>query len=166
MADPRKSGPQMRTANHSPLMKSLLNKMVGGGVMDNYCPYGCEDHQLDELGCCGHLIGYYAGGQTFEPRVRRKQDNRIIVSGIARTPMKAGYKLVRITTTARVYSPVPNKTLMVSRDESERHLAVVVEEERRLLAAAENIRNPILDGDWSGGAYDISPTAPKPPVNV
>lgn len=157
MADPRMYGPQQRQANHSPLMRALTRKSQG--EVANFCPFGCEDHELDENGWCGHLVGFYNGGNTYEPRIRRKADRRIIVSGKARLPMQKGFKLVRITTTARVYSPTVQESLVVKREDADRVLADVMEEERRLLEAAERVRNPVLEGEWGESVYDLSPKA-------
>jgi hypothetical protein len=154
MADPRKTGPQQRTANYSPLMKQLMASRITGDVA-NACPFGCEDHELDEKGACAHLIGFYDKGNTYEPRIKQKKDGRVIVSGKARKPMQKGFKLVRITTTARVYSPEPNKFLTVTRDETERFQVEIMEQERQLVEVAEKIRNPVLEGDWGESAYDV-----------
>lgn len=157
MADPRnETNPGMRRANHSRLMEALKNK--GSGTVVNFCPFGCEDHQLDENGWCAHLIGFYNGGNTYEPRIRRKSDKRIIVSGKARLPMEKGFVLVRITTTARVYSPKAAEHLAVKRDDADREYSEVMERERQLLEAAEKVRNPVLEGEWES-AYE-RPAAP------
>ncbi len=106
MADPRreKHGPQVRSANHSDLMKALLAASQGEKV--NFCPFGCSDQDLDESGHCYHLIGFsLPGDKAFEPlkppdaRGRRTNDGRIQ----ARQPVKKGDKLERITTCSRVY---------------------------------------------------------------
>lgn len=156
MADPRAVGPQNRKANHSPLMQALSKRSLGETV--NFCPFGCSDEQLDEQGACCHLIGFYDKGTTFEPRKRRK-DNRIITTGAKREPMQNGFVLVRITTTARVYSPTPRPELMVKKEESDKVTAQIEAEERRLLEMAERVRSPILEGVWGSTDYDQKPVA-------
>ncbi len=163
MSDPRQVGPQMRKTNHSELMKALNLRSAGEVV--NFCPYDCTDGQLDENGHCGHLIGFYNGGQTYEPRIRRKkgnrphEDGRIIVDGSKRKKMEKGFKLVRITTTARVYSSVPIKELIVRRDEIDQVQEDILRQEQDLLERAEAIRNPVLEGEWGATTYDTEPVA-------
>lgn len=161
MSDPRQVGPQLRKSNYSPLMQALSRRSAGEVV--NFCPFGCGDHELDEAGHCGHLIGFYNGGGTFEPRVRRKkgqrahEDGRIIVDGSKRQKMKGGYKLVRITSTARVYCAEPVKDLIVRRDDIDRVQEETLRQETELLERAEAIRNPVLEGDWGPTVYDAAP---------
>lgn len=172
MSDPRAVLPQNRakSANHSPLMRALVGKQVGDVV--NFCPFQCEDHQLDENGFCGHLVGFYNGGGTFEPRVmqldnKKRPTGRIITSGAHRQQMKKGFKLVKITTSARVYSPKIVDDLVPRTNEHLRGMADVMEQERQLLEFAERIRNPVLDGEWDGSVYDREPdpaAAAKPPA--
>lgn len=156
MADPRTTGPQMRSANYSPLMRALSRKSLGEIV--NFCPFGCSNDNLDELGFCGHLVGFYNGGQTYEPRIPQKTKAgrvmRIITDGSKRCPMKQGYRLVKITTTARVYSPTAIPDLVVRRDEYDKVMAEVMAKEQRLIEAADAIRNPVLDGVWGETLYD------------
>lgn len=161
MSDPRTetTGPQQRSANLSPLMKGILVERATGRRY-NGCPFGCQDHELDDHGHCAHLIGFYDKGNTYEPRVVRSNDRRIIVSGKARQPMKKGYVLARITTCARVYSPEPRKDLLVTRDDSERVANDIIEQERKLLEAAERVRSPVLEGEWGNTGYELRPAAP------
>lgn len=154
MADPRLIGPQMRSNSHSPLIRALSKANKGDVV--NFCPFGCSDHALDDLGHCGHLVGFYNGGKTFEPRMVRKKDRRIIVNGRQRRPMEVGFKLVQITTSARVYSPGLVKELVAQKDtDFDEAQGEMMNMERQLLEAAERIRNPILEGDWGETAYDF-----------
>lgn len=151
MADPRQVGPQLRKTNHSPLMQALTRK--SDGEVANFCPFGCEDHDLDDRGWCGHLVGFYDRGATYEPRVRRAGDKRVIVSGKKRMPMEKGFKLVRITTCARVYSPKLVESLVQKRDEGDRVNQEMMERERQILEQAERVRNPVLEGDWDNSEY-------------
>jgi hypothetical protein len=158
MSDPRNEpNPQQRSANLSPLMKGLLVQRATGRRY-NGCVFGCQDHELDDNGYCAHLVGFYDKGNTYEPRVVRKKDKRIVVSGAARQPMKKGFVLVRITTCARVYSPEPAKHLAVTRDDSERVQNDIMEQERKLLEAAERVRTPNLEGEWDDTGYELRPT--------
>lgn len=162
MADPRNVGPQNRKSNHSQLMVALQRKSQGEVI--NFCPFGCQDHQLDDHGYCGHLVGFYNGGSTYEPRKVRKKDKRIIVAGDQRQPMRNGFVLVRITTTARVYSPEPVKELCIVRGDYDMAQFELMEQERKLLEAAENIRNPRLEGVWGQTDYDAPAAAATPPT--
>lgn len=162
MSDPRSTATKAKSANHSELMTALLEAIFTKTVV-NRCPFGCSDDQLDQHGFCGHLVGFYNGGQTFEPRVVRKKDKRIVVDGTKRQPMKQGYRLVRITTTARVYSPTPVKELCVSTHEYDAVMAEIWDKEQKLIAAAEAVRNPVLEGVWGETLYDVRPEPPLAP---
>lgn len=165
MADPRTMGPMQRRANFSPLM-TALNRRQQGEII-NFCPFGCEESDLDENGYCGHLVGFYNGGDTFEPRVRRKADGRIITDGTNRRPMQKGFVRVKITTSARVYSPQLVRDLVPKAAGIPNEVRDSIEREKKLQAFAEQIRNPVLDGEWEGSIYDPSPLAaaatPPPP---
>lgn len=155
MADPRLTGPQVRQNNHSPLMRALAKANKGDVV--NFCPFGCSDLNLDDLGQCGHLVGFYNGGKTYEPRMVRKKDRRVIVNGRMRRPMEQGFKLVQITTSARVYSPALVKELIPQKDtDFDEGQQAMMTMERQLLEAADRIRNPVLEGDWGETAYDFT----------
>lgn len=162
MADPRQVGPQQRSANHSPLMAKLVKRSQGEVV--NECPFGCTDEELDDNGYCGHLIGFYSQGTMYEPRIRRKKDGRIIVSGAQKKPMEKGFRLVRITTSARVYSPRQDKSLVVTRDEYDKIQNEILAKERELLKAAETLRNPVLEGEWGQTDYDKPVAAAATPA--
>jgi hypothetical protein len=161
MADPRSTNPQQRRANLSPLMHRLTTRATGEVV--NFCPFGCADDQLDENGYCGHLVGFYNGGQTFEPRVPQKVSagngklrttGRIITDGTRRQPMQKGFLLVKGTTTARVYSPQPVKELVPQKNEYAGELVRTLERERQIVEFAERVRNPVLEGEWEPTSYD------------
>jgi hypothetical protein len=154
MADPREVQPQNRKDSQSPLMRALVAKKDGFVV--NFCPFGCSDGELDDNGYCGHLVGFFNGGTTYEPRVRRKKDGRIIVDGRNRRPMEKGFKLVKITTSARVYSPTLVKDLAVKQHDFDAETAAIFREEQELLAQAERVRNPVLEGTWGETDYDAA----------
>ncbi len=44
--------------------------------IENHCPFGCPDHNLDELGYCEHLLGFTSDGFVMEPLVLRRRFNR------------------------------------------------------------------------------------------
>lgn len=157
MADPRSQNPQNRRANHSPLMKALSSRQSINDVI-NFCPFGCEDHELDEHGYCGHLIGFYSKGTSFEPRVRRKKDGRVIVDGTKPRPMEKGFVRVKITTSARVYSPHLVKDLVPRENNALTELREVENRERQIEEFAEQVRNPVLEGEWDDSVYN-SPMA-------
>lgn len=48
----------------------LKAKAFSGGAVVNTCPYGCEDHQLDDRGFCKHLVGHsHPCGEEERPTV-------------------------------------------------------------------------------------------------
>lgn len=158
MADPRNVQPVNRQTGDSELMKALRNKAKGGIV--NFCPFGCEDHKLDENGACAHLVGFTNDGRNYEPRVKitaKGMTPRIITSGRKKLPLERGMKLVRITSSARVYSPKPNPALVVTRYEIDEAMQEMADREREFTELAEAIRNPQLDGDWAPSVYDYEP---------
>lgn len=133
MADPRKFGPQARSANLSELMQAKSRAAMGEKV--NFCPFGCEDREVDEHGYCRHLVGFLdVGGEIrgseiikksyvgrdFEPMRRGKGGRYSIDSYVITESEEVVNKydkvqendvLVRVTTSARVYreaiSPKP-----------------------------------------------------------
>lgn len=158
MADPRQVGPQARRNNHSPLMQALSKRSEGEQV--NFCPFGCEDHELDDKGACHHLVGYTNGGVTYEPRVR-DHTGRIFVDGTKREPLKRGsHRLVKITTSARVYDKAGKDELIVTRNVEDEFTREMGERERAIMEEAEALKNPVLDGEWAGTIYDaVDPEA-------
>ena len=145
MSDPRTTTREQRSKQGpSELMKALRNPERDGDVV-NFCPFGCGSHELDNHGYCAHLVGFTNGGTTYEPR-ELDQFGRIFTNGANRQPMKRGFKMVKITTSARVYSPESNADLSVEREYNDNDVA---RREEELLEAAESLRNPALDGEWS-----------------
>lgn len=163
MADPRITSMGDRRANLSPLMEAL-NRSDTNGV-PNFCPFGCVTEDLDERGHCGHLVGFYNGGSTYEPRCVRKRDGSVFVDGTKRQPMQKDFVLVQITTSARVYSPKLKPELSFKRGTIDRALAEVAARESAILAEAARISSPVLNGKWEGSVYDTEsldkPTDPK-----
>lgn len=154
--DPRVLSPGQRRSNHSPLLQRLMARQTGEII--NECPFGCTDEELDERGFCGHLIGFYNGGKTFEPRVRLK-DGRIIVDGTKRQPMLRGYIRKKISTTARVYRKEPVKELIPPKNNAVSEVAALMDQEKKLMEFADSMRNPVLDGEWNDSPYNPVPVA-------
>lgn len=116
MADPRINPAKARSANLSPLMKAKAKAKSGKVV--NFCPFGCADAELDTHGYCGHLIGTTNEPRSnqYEPMVYDEARGHRITK--VRTKifrgrevpvlekMQSGDKLVRITTSYRVYRNV------------------------------------------------------------
>lgn len=44
--------------------------------IENHCPFGCPDENLDELGYCEHLVGFTSDGFVLEPIVLRRRYSR------------------------------------------------------------------------------------------
>ena len=103
--DPRiDPGPQARSANHSPLMQALQRRSMGAKI--NFCPYGCENKDLDDHGYCKHLVGFTTDRIDFEPRRYDDVWNRYIVDGSKKQPIQKTDHIERITSTYRVYRDV------------------------------------------------------------
>lgn len=111
---------RVRRKHLSDLMRRHAENTTGGVV--NACPYGCEDEELDENGYCPHLIGFATPNDKlhekkpsmYEPLVQNGEHK--IVVGFKRDaagkrvpnlfPLLKGDKIVRITTSYRVYRDV------------------------------------------------------------
>ena len=164
MADPRTSPVQSRKSALSPLMRAKSDAVRTGGDVVNFCPFECSDDALDEHGYCAHLIGFYhPPGEMYEPRVRVKDkgqaEDKIIVQGSKKLHMQSKFKLVRITSSYRVYSPTPNKALV--RDAGRPRIDEATERENQLVKAIEELRDPELEGDWGEGLYaNLKPVLP------
>jgi hypothetical protein len=39
--------------------------------IDNLCPFGCTNEELNDIGHCTHLVGFTTNGKTLEPQVKR-----------------------------------------------------------------------------------------------
>jgi hypothetical protein len=39
--------------------------------IDNLCPYGCTNDELNDIGHCTHLLGFSTNGKTLEPQIKR-----------------------------------------------------------------------------------------------
>lgn len=142
-----------RFGHLTPLMAA---KAASKGDVVNFCPYGCEDHQLDENGYCGHLIGFVNAGQKYyEPRVN-DATGQVGAFGSNKKPMEKKFHVVWGTTTGRVYSrKLDGRLVPKLTDESDKVQARITEEERRLTEMADAIRNPPReDGEWGDSVYD------------
>jgi hypothetical protein len=118
--DPRSIGPQERKANLSRLMVSLGRASAGEKV--NFCPFGCQLEDLDDLGFCYHVIGFTIPGteKFYEPLKDPDAGGRRIVDGTAKFPVLKTDQLERITCSCRVYRDIPRPPWAVRElDESE-----------------------------------------------
>lgn len=105
MADPRLVPVQARSANLSDLM--LAKNRVTDGDKVNACPFGCQVPDLDENGYCRHLVGFADGDLTkFEPLRGPNEFGHRVVDGSDPQPVLRSDRLVRITTSYRVYRDV------------------------------------------------------------
>jgi hypothetical protein len=83
MADPREVAVGNRRDQRSKLLQAQAKATEGEKV--NFCPYGCEDYQLDEHGYCNHLIGFTNDKKLFEPMVKVKGGRRRVKVPMAAT---------------------------------------------------------------------------------
>jgi hypothetical protein len=122
-----------RIAPLSPLMQAKSRTDLAGTV--NFCPFKCEDEDLDESGYCRHLVGFTNGQTTKEgtalfERMIIKRDRRQVMVRREKLalppdpedtdPLKNNWKwgkpileevlptdiLERVTTCSRVYRDV------------------------------------------------------------
>lgn len=98
--DPRVSDLRNAKNDLSPLMKAR-SKSSGGEVV-NFCPFECDDHDLDEQGYCRHMVGITEDKKTYEPVEVRPNGYRFI-NGLKPEKILKTDQLVRITTCYRVY---------------------------------------------------------------
>lgn len=98
--------------------KLMRSKAAAAGLIVNACPFGCEDHQLDEQTYCKHMVG------TTDPDDDRiffpmKWRDDVQTPGVKRFRFIDGSDpqmvqktdvLVRITTCSRVYRDTPAQT--------------------------------------------------------
>jgi hypothetical protein len=128
-------------------MQALRQKGLNDVV--NACPFGCDDKSLDECGYCGHLVGFTNGGTLYEPRVRQA-NGRVITTGARKQKLQRGDILVQITTSARVYRSKPEPSLVVERHPDLDEYLALEEREAEIMAQAEALRSPVLEGEWIG----------------
>jgi len=105
---------QPKSANHSPLMRKIMKASANDVV--NFCPHGCGLDELDENGHCYHLVGFTTDKKKFEPMVKNDRGRFVVRVRMGRNAMGKrvpiledvlpGDKLVRITTSYRVYRNV------------------------------------------------------------
>jgi len=112
--------PEQRRSKLTPLMKAKTEAITGQKV--NFCPYGCEDGDLDEHGYCRHLVGFTNDGKLFEPMYRTEGGRRVVRCEMqpkhpgdrgpdvemvpVLKPVLKTDKLVQITVSYRVYRNV------------------------------------------------------------
>ncbi len=107
--DPRQIKPaNERLDQRSPLMKAKEADRTGEGV--NFCPFGCEQDDMDDHGYCDHLIGFSNDGKTYEPMVKDERGHRVVRGGRP-APVQRTDKLVQITTSSRVYRDTKEEKL-------------------------------------------------------
>jgi hypothetical protein len=114
MSDPRIESmmDRQKKDQRSPLMKAKAQVQDGGVV--NFCPFGCEDSELDQHGYCKHLVGFTNDRKTYEPMVWDSGRQARIVR-VKQTvdkdgkpvpvlePCQKGDKFVQISISSRVY---------------------------------------------------------------
>ncbi len=115
MADPRLTDmmDRQKQDKRSDLMKAKALAPLGGVV--NFCPFGCEDRDLDDHGYCRHLVGFTNDkSKGYEPMVwdamRQARVVRVRMEPGAdgkQTPMlepcQKGDQFVQISISSRVY---------------------------------------------------------------
>lgn len=89
----------------SPLMAAKAQNRTGEKV--NFCPFGCEDADLDDHGYCKHLVGFTNDQKTYEPMRESKNADgsagpRKVYGSESKQVLKTD-QLVQITTSYRVY---------------------------------------------------------------
>jgi hypothetical protein len=70
-------------------MPDVLERSEALKTKENYCPFGCQDTDLDEYGYCHHLVGFTNNGHTAEmirPLIRLDKE---------KVPYDTGYKSVQ-----------------------------------------------------------------------
>lgn len=102
-------GPKPKTSNASPLMQAQRRATAGRVV--NACPFGCDDGDLDEHGYCRHLVGFTPPGRrdVYEHMPPPEEGAGVLrraVDGNDVRKVQPSDKLVRITTSCRVYRDV------------------------------------------------------------
>ncbi len=96
----------------SDLMKAQA--MVQQGEKVNFCPFGCENEDIDEHGYCKHLVGFTNDRKFYEPMVYDVQLGRRIVRVRTKPgkdgkpvpelePCQKGDRFVQISISSRVY---------------------------------------------------------------
>ncbi len=114
MSDPRLVAlmDRKKQDQRSALMKA--KGIVAQGGVVNFCPFGCDDTQLDEHGYCKHLIGFTNDKKFYEPMVwdATRQCRVVRVKMTVDEdgkpvpqlePCQKGDKFVEISVSSRVY---------------------------------------------------------------
>ncbi|MES2155749.1 MAG: hypothetical protein V4510_11495 [bacterium] len=164
MADPREVPvEQRRKLDHlSPLMRRKAQAKKQEVV--NACPYGCGVRDLDENGYCKHLVGFSNDGRTYEPmllvagrrvvRVAMEEDPEGEADPVYGRPLrpkplplvKPDDRLMKITTSSRVYRDVDGKGAALARRQEEEERERKRRERRSLLEEIKN--DPELRLEW------------------
>lgn len=117
-----KDGP--RKDNRSDYLKA---RAAAGGQVLNFCPYGCEDHVLDDRGYCKHMVGI-----THQPAHEGERPTKFSPLKYARTldgtiqydslttdneicPVLKTDELIRISVDCMVYRKNPGERQPVKR---------------------------------------------------
>jgi hypothetical protein len=103
---PEMAPPQERRENPalSPLMRAKAKNPTGQII--NFCPFGCEDIELDDNGYCRHLVGFTNDRKTMEPLIEDVARQRRNVHGDRKEPVLRSDKLVQVTVSYRVYRKI------------------------------------------------------------
>lgn len=127
MADPRVVGEVRRTVHQhlSPLMQAKANNPTGEVI--NMCPFGCEVEDMDDNGYCDHLVGFTNDGKEYEPMIVDENNTRKVMVKMVKDgrgkevplleKVAPSDKLVKITTSYRVYRKTPPAINTVKRDD-------------------------------------------------
>lgn len=86
-------------------MRSDLMKAKGEsdqGAPPNFCPFDADPDHLNDQGYCEHLVGFSNDQETMEP-VKYRPSGHPYLCGEKPVPIPKGAKLVRVTTSYRVY---------------------------------------------------------------
>lgn len=75
---------------------------------ENYCPFGCEKHQLDAYGYCPHLVGFTG----------QKKKMECVVYDAKGQPKVRGDKIEPVLSTDKLVNPE-----YVQRDQAGTHMA-------------------------------------------
>ncbi len=114
----RHRGTGKAEAEYSPYMEAVYEAIQAAAPMRSFCPFGCDDDNVDEYGRCYHVIGYSPDGKHVEP-LERSADGQLRVQ-VRKYAVKNGRRvavldkvsarrhvLVPITTSFIVYEDRP-----------------------------------------------------------
>lgn len=144
-----------RKDNRTPLLKAVTRAKMAKDPPPNFCPFGCEAHQLDDNGYCHHLIGFTDGGRFFEPRKPTDHMGITTLGGKHKLPMRKGFVRVPISVSARVYARQGNDKLVVVKGDDAEIDAKVAAAEREFEEKLVALRTPRLDGVFGSSDYEL-----------